>query len=239
MKVMDYTKNIMYFGSVDWAFLMGILFFFILPPLLALGALFILCESNDVRTIIAVAGTIIITSFILLIVHQYTSRPTDADIDAAVTSQLENMKARALKRLGVDEDEINEIAPISFHGYVFPGALIKQGKDGKYRSSKYQAVIFFFSSNELHCFTYDFSIIKSNRKESTDVYFYNDIVSVSTQTEKIECSVGEGKSNLFDCEYFRLTTTAGTSISCAVSNTNDVQRSINGMRSLIRSKKMA
>ena len=39
--------------------------------------------------------------------------------------------------------------------------------------------------------------------------------------------------------YFKLTTTGGTSISCAVRNIDDAQRSINGMRTLIKSKKMA
>ncbi len=187
----------------------------------------------------AIVGIIIIAVGALLIFLQVKGRPTDADIDAAVTSQLANMKARALKKLGVDEDEVNEIAPISFDGYVYNKALIKQGKDGKYRSSKYQAVMFFFSSNEVHCFTYDFSIVESSQKESTDVYFYKDIVSVSTQTEGTEYSVGKGKSSQFDYEYFKLTTTGGTSISCAVRNIDDAQRSINGMRSLIKSKKMA
>lgn len=97
----------------------------------------------------------------------------------------------------------------------------------------------FFSSNEVHCYTYDFSITESSQKESTDVYFYKDIVSVSTQTDGSEYSVGKGKSSQFDYEYFKLTTTGGTSISCAVRNIDDAQRSINGMRALIKSKKMA
>lgn len=186
-----------------------------------------------------VVGIIAIAIGALLIYLQVAGRPTDADIDAAVTSQLKDMKARALRKLGVDEDEVSEIAPITFDGYVYNKAQIKMGKDGKYRSNKYQAVMFFFSSNEVHCFTYDFSITESSQKESTDVYFYKDIVSVSTQTEGSEYSVGKGKSSQFDYEYFKLTTTGGTSISCSVRNIDDAQRSINGMRSLIKNKKMA
>lgn len=186
-----------------------------------------------------IVGIIAIAIGALLIYLQVVGRPTDEEIDVAVASQLKDMKARALRKLGVDEDEVSEIAPITFDGYVYNKALIKQGKDGKYRSSKYQAVMFFFSSNEVHCFTYDFSIVESSQKESTDVYFYKDIVSVSTQTEGTEYSVGKGKSSQFDYEYFKLTTTGGTSISCAVRNIDDAQRSINGMRSLIKNKKMA
>lgn len=219
---MDYQKNQEYFQPANIK--AGVIVCLIGLVLLAAGP---------------IVGIIAIAIGALLIYLQVVGRPTDEEIDVAVASQLKDMKARALRKLGVDEDEVSEIAPITFDGYVYNKALIKQGKDGKYRSSKYQAVMFFFSSNEVHCFTYDFSIVESSQKESTDVYFYKDIVSVSTQTEGTEYSVGKGKSSQFDYEYFKLTTTGGTSISCAVRNIDDAQRSINGMRSLIKNKKMA
>lgn len=219
---MDYTKNKKYFQPMNLK--AGII-------ICIIGVIFL--------AIITVIGLLAIVLGVVLIVLQVTGRPTDEEIDAAVISQLKDMKTRALRKLGVDEDEVSEIAPITIEGYVYNNALIKQGKDGKYRSNKYQAVMFFFSSNEVHCFKYDFSITESVQKESTDVYFYKDIVSVSTQTEGTEYSVGKGKSSRFDYEYFKLTTTGGTSISCAVRNIDDAQRSINGMRSLIKNKKMA
>lgn len=222
---MDYKKNLKYFQPMNLKI-----------AIIACIVGLILMAAGDGALVV---GLIAIAVGVLLIVAQVKGRPTDADIDAAVAFQLNDMKTRALRKLGVDEDEVNEIAPITFDGYVYNKALVKQGKDGKYRSSKYQAVMFFFSSNEVHCFTYDFSITESGQKESTDVYFYKDIVSVSTQTEGTEYSVGKGKSSQFDYEYFKLTTTGGTSISCSVRNIDDAQRSINGMRSLIKSKKMA
>lgn len=223
---MDYKKNLKYFQPMNLkiAIIVCIVGLILMAVPVPFGGLI---------------GLIAIAVGVLLIVAQVKGRPTDADIDAAVASQLNDIKTRALRKLGLDEDEVNEIAPITFDGYVYDKALVKQGKDGKYRSSKYQAVMFFFSSNEVHCFTYDFSITESGQKESTDVYFYKDIVSVSTQTEGTEYSVGKGKSSQFDYEYFKLTTTGGTSISCSLRNIDDAQRSINGMRSLIKSKKMA
>ena len=219
---MDYKKNLKYFQPMNLEFAI----------IVCIIGVFLLAVSP-------VVGLLAIALGVVIIVLQVKGRPTDEEIDSTVTSQLKDMKARALRKLGVDEDEVNEIAPITFDGYVYNNALIKMGKDGKYRSNKYQAVMFFFSSNEVHCFTYDFSITESSQKESTDVYFYKDIVSVSTQTEGTEYSVGKSKSSQFDYEYFRLTTTGGTSISCSVRNIDDAQRSINGMRSLIKSKKMA
>lgn len=220
---MDYKKNANYFKPLNLK----------VPIILVIIGLIALSAN-------ALVGLLIVAAGIAWIVLQVKGRPTDEEIDAAVTSQLKGMRKRALKKLGVDEDEVSEIAPITFDGYVYDKkAIIKQGKDGKYRSSKYQAVMFLFSSNEVHCFTYDFSIVENSQKESTDVYFYKDIVSVSTQTDGTEYSVGKGKSSQFDYEYFKLTTTGGTSISCSVRNIDDAQRSINGMRSLIKSKKMA
>lgn len=219
---MDYEKNKKYFEPTN-----------LKPGIIVCVIGVILSLANPFIGIIAIA-------FGALLIHtQLKGKPTDDEIDAAVTSQLRNIKDRALRKLGLDEDEVSEIAPITFDGYVYKNAYIQQGKDGKYRSNKYQAVMFFFSSNEVHCFKYDFSITESNQRESTDVYFYKDIVSVSTQTDGTEYSVGKGNSSKFDYEYFKLTTTGGTSISCSVRNIDDAQRSINGMRSLIKNKKLA
>ncbi|MCM1062444.1 MAG: hypothetical protein NC452_19490 [Eubacterium sp.] len=219
-KIMDYAKNSKYFTPVNYK----------TAIILIVIGVFLLA---------AIIGIVLIIIGVVMIVLQNKGRPTDAEIDAAVNSQLGNMQERALRKLGIDGDEVREIAPISFDGYVYRNAYITRGKDGIYRSSKYQAVMLFFSADEIHCYTYDFSLINNNQQESTDVYFYKDIVSVSTQTDGGEYSVGKGKSSKFDYEYFKLTTTGGTSISCTVSNADDAQRSINGMRSLIKTKKMA
>lgn len=223
---MDYAKNQKYFKEASLKF----------PIILGIIGLILLFAGKET----IVVGLILIAAAGGLAYLQIGGRPSDADMDKAVMSQLNNLQTRALKKLGVDEDEVKEISPIMFDGYRYDnGAKIKQGKDGKYRSNKYQAVIFFFSSNEVHCYTYDFSLTEDSQRESTDVYFYKDLVSVSTQTEGTSYSVGKGKSSQFDYEYFKLTTTGGTSISCNVRNVDDAQRSINGMRSLIKSKKMA
>ena len=222
---MNYSKNKKYFQPVNTK----------LPGGIVVVGLLILVAAEGAGKLL---GLLVAAAGIAMIVLQIKSKPTDEDIDAAVASQVANMKKRALKKLGVDEDEVSEIAPITFDGYVYNKALIKQGMDGRFRSNKYQAVMFFFSSNEVHCYTYDFSITENSQRESTDVYFYKDLVSVSTQTDGTSYSVGKGKSSEFDYEYFKLTTTGGTSISCNVRNANDAQRSINGMRSLIKAKKM-
>ncbi len=173
-------------------------------------------------------------------------QPTDEEVDNAAMSQLASLKERALNKLGIDEEEVKEIPPMIFHGYEYsvlkPGinlalgaTLFKFGKDNRLRTNQYRVVMFFFSSNELYCYTYNFSLTEDSKKESTDTYFYKDIVSVSTETETATFL----QIQKYDYENFKLTTTGGTSISCSIreDEVEDAQRSIKGMRSLIKEKK--
>ena len=41
----------------------------------------------------------------------------DSSYDSAVKEKLANIKSRALNRLGLDIDEVNEVPPAIFHGY--------------------------------------------------------------------------------------------------------------------------
>ena len=212
---MDYAKNKKYFA----------------PSNVKTGVI-VLIVGIILLAVQPILGIIVAAVGGLLIYLAVGGRPSDSDIDAAVNSQLSNLQQRALNKLGLDIEEVKEIAPISFHGYDYKGALVKQGKDNLYRSSKYEAVMFFFAADDVHCYTYNFSITEDWHRDKTDVYFYKDLVSVSTQTDNM--TVGTLK---FDYEYFKLTTAGGTSISCNVRNANDSQRSINAMRQLILAKK--
>lgn len=110
---MDYAKNKKYFQPVNLK--LGII-------VCIIGL--ILFAATPIAGIVGLA----IGAFLIYL--QVGGRPSDSDIDAAVTSQLSNMKARALKKLGLDEDEVSEIAPISFDGYVYnKSATIKKGKE--------------------------------------------------------------------------------------------------------------
>lgn len=216
---MDYAKNLKYFAEAN-----------VKPGVIACLVGLVLLAVN------ALVGIVVIAVGAILIYLSVGGRPSDQDIDSAVNAQLGNLQQKALKKLGLDPEEVQEIAPISFHGYDYKGSgvKIKKGKDSKYRCSKYEAVVFLFAANDVHCYTYNFSITEDWHRESTDVYFYKDLVSVSTQTDSAKYA-----GNEFDFDCFRLTTSGGTSVSCNVWNEDDAQRSINAMRQLIFAKKRA
>lgn len=167
------------------------------------------------------------------IASEKASIPSDAQYDNEVTKKLNNLKPKALAALGLDEDEVKEIEPITFDGYVYKNASnAKKGTDGLWRTNKYEYVILFFSEHEVHCYTYNFDTTVDRKTEATDVYFYKDIVSVSTasDTEKL---LGE----TIDYEFFKLTTAGGTALSVSLRDVSNAQRSINAMRTLLKAKK--
>jgi hypothetical protein len=221
---MDYYKNLKYFKPNKFG----------LPiTMIVIGAIMLFLIVNV--PVVGVLGLLILAGGIIIIVVKSKNVGSDTEYDASVASQLNGLKARALNKLGIDEAEVNEIEPISIDGYRYKGATkAKKGKDLLWRTNKYEAVMLFFSQHEVHCYTYNFTTTEDQHTEATDVYFYKDIVSVSTASESI-------KLFNFDIDYesFKLTTAGGTSISVSLRDVDNTQRSINAMRSLLRSKKMA
>lgn len=167
------------------------------------------------------------------IASEKASIPSDAQYDNEVTKKLNDLKPKALAALGLDEDEVKEIEPITFDGYVYKNASnAKKGADNLWRTNKYEYVILFFSENEVHCYTYNFDTTADRKTEATDVYFYKDIVSVSTASDSEKLL-----DETVDYEYFKLTTAGGTALSVSLRDVGNAQRSINAMRTLLKVKK--
>ena len=161
------------------------------------------------------------------------SIPSDTQYDNEVSKKLNGLKTMALSELGLDEEEVKEIEPITFDGYVYKNAKnAKKGDDNLWRTNKYEYVILFFSKHEVHCFTYNFDTTLDKESKETDVYFYKDIVSVSTAVESTTLL-----DQNVDYDYFKLTTAGGTALSVSLRDVSNAQRSINAMRTLLKAKK--
>lgn len=220
---MNYQRNQQYFQVVSYKNA---------AIAIAVGALiFLVGVSQSIG--VALLGLLILAAGVGLIYMKKKSIVTDMEYDASVASMLNDMKTRALSKLGLDEDEVNEIEPLSFDGYVYQGfSQAKRGMDNLWRTNKYRYVILFFSASEVHCYSYNFDTIAPKQNEDTDVYFYRDIVSVSTASETV---VVNGQN--VDTEYFKLTTAGGTALTVTLRDPGNAQRSINAMRALLRAKK--
>jgi len=180
-----------------------------------------------------------------LIYLQVADRPSDADIDDQFRAIRAELRQRALAKLGLDADEVKLIAPIIvggwFLGSLGSGYRVKKGKDGTFRSTAVEGVVIFFAEQELHAYKYQVSLVaKDESSEQTDVYFYRDVVSVSTNSASGSVTVvGEAKPLIWKREVFSLTTSGGTAVQCAMSASDDAAgREIQGARHLIREKKL-
>ena len=202
---------------------------------------------------------------------------TDAEIDQVCAEYISrNLKSMALKKLGLDEDQVQEIAPIIIDGYFdrdIPGSdekysvRYKKSKDNRWRTSNYNAIMFFFSADQVYCYELRFSLLENKKQEKTDEYFYRDIVSVSTESGAVTPAAGseiEGlggwtallpgplqflfilralwghakrRAETINFEYFKLTTSGATTISATIFDMESAERSVNGMKSLVRGKK--
>ena len=236
---MDYSKNLLYFTgkkSTDLMILGGIL----CGILAFLGVAVFANAKGSNSPIPIVVGCVLLALGGWAVLAGMQKWPvSDSDYDKAVKDYLSNLKSIALDKLGVDESEVSEVAPIILGGYEFEGVdRVKKGEDGKWRSNIYKVVALFFSPHELHGYTMRFNTLRDEKTEGTDVYFYQDIVSASTSSLTIKTTV-DGKEITVNPEAFNLTTKGGTSFTVNLLDSAYGQQSVKAMRALLREKKQA
>jgi hypothetical protein len=232
MAEIDYERNAKYFEPVSYKG--GI-------TLCVIGLLLILPGKPGA----ALVGLLLGGLGAFLLYRQGAGRPTDADIDRQVRTILEELPQRALKKLALDADEVKLIDPIIVGGHPLGSRgsriRVKIGKDGKVRSSIVEGIAIFFAEQELHAYKYQVSLVKKNESsDRTDVYFYRDVVSVSTRSDSTSVPVvGEANPQTLNTEVFTLTTSGGTAVECSMNASDNVAgHNIQGARQLVRNKKM-
>ena len=171
---------------------------------------------------------------------------TDEEYDSMVLKVLNSndYKQKALGKIGLDEDQVQEIEPVHFEGYQFDKqSLTKLGKDGKYRSSKYQVSWLFFSATQVYLYQNTFNMDEDGKKESTEEYFYRDITNFSTSSDTVETPFYDAtKDETFlknvDSNRFAITV-PGDKFYCSLEQNDYTERAIQGMKAMLREKKNA
>lgn len=223
---MDYEKNKKYFKPINWK----------IPGIVIAVGLLLLGASPVVGLIVVAVGGV-------LIYLQIGGRPSDSQIDQICKNEIADVKQKALSKLGIDEDEVKLIEPILINGPYYRNivsqVLTRQGSDGRRRSSNFEAIVLFFSESQIHSYSYRFSLVANEKNETTDEYFYKDVVSVATSSNSLAVKDFAGKDATVNFEEFKLTTSGGTSITCSMWDAGMVEKSIQGMRQLLKQRKMA
>ena len=148
-----------------------------------------------------------------------------------------DFKSKALGKIGLDEDEVKEIPPVMFEGFVFKNAYAKKRADGKWVSSAYQVSWIFFSSTQIYIFRHTFNMDEDKKNESTDEFFYKDVTSFSTSSETEEAR-GLG-SEKFEVETNKFCMVVpGDKLYVSMDGVNDSDSIIQAMKQKLREKKM-
>lgn len=168
-------------------------------------------------------GLIFIAIGVIGIVLYSKGRPTDQQMDAWFEEEIKVLNERALKKIGVDAADCVAPAEAIYGPRVqnTGGAvvLMRNGGDNMIRYTPVDFTVLNFGQDQLLCYQCSYDRTTGNPlAESTDEYFYRDVVSVSTKSEtmQIQFSTGlKGKQEsvqLKTAESFVLTTSGGTAI---------------------------
>jgi|1185.fasta_scaffold106610_1 hypothetical protein len=168
-----------------------------------------------------------------------TGRPGDQQVDDWLVEDLRSIgsiEGRALAKSGLDRESLVRDSVIVF-GPRFRntgGAKFgfRKGKDMKARFTPIDVSVLNFTEHQLVAYQCSLDFMTGDpRSECVDEYFYNDIVSVSTQTEPQRYSVGEldkellsrasnlkkaakksGMLQVDDAQIFALSSSGGTAV---------------------------
>ena len=163
---------------------------------------------------------------------------SDAEYDAFVQKSVPGLKQRGMDKIGLDEDQLKEIEPVHFEGFVFDkDSYHKKGEDGIWRSSKYEVTWLFFSDSQVYLYKKIMSFDELKDKEITEEYFYKDITNFSTRSESEEITI-DGVTVQVDSTQFRLIV-PGDSFSCKMDQNEYTERAVQGMKAKLREKKLA
>ena len=177
----------------------------------------------------------------------FQKKPSDQDYDALIRSMIDEKNLTnpqvALDKLGVDESEVTEVKPMFLEDYVFgdKDSYAKIGKDGQWRSSKYQVSWIFCSATHVYLYQYTFNTDEDGKKITTEEYFYKDITNFSASSDTVETPYWDKKKKEFvlknvDSTRFRITV-PGDSIYCVMDQTEENETAVKGLKAKLREKK--
>lgn len=157
-------------------------------------------------------------------------------------------KSMALRKLGIDEEEVQEIAPVTFEGYVFNDKadnLVARASTNTWVSSEYMITWLFFGEREVFIYQYSFSMTSDSKKENTMQYFYQDVTNFTASSETYQKLVAESSGCMGGAQYMQASANAdefkivvpGDTLRCSMTPTDSTDAAIRGMRNKLREMK--
>jgi len=179
-----------------------------------------------------------------IIKREEAKRVSDSEYDQIESVMLKDIVQKGMDYLNLDEDEVSEAEPLVLHRYSYDSGIARRGDDDKWRSTDNVSTVFFFSADTLYTYEHAFSMMNTVTSDSTTTLFYTDIVSVQVSAVDVnknkeddddELDNSEGK--IAGIKLLTIATTGGQMFKYRFISSNQINRSINAMQSLFRSKK--
>jgi len=153
-----------------------------------------------------------------------------------------NFRQKAIDKVGLDEDEIKEIPPAEFKGFVYNNAFAKKTANGDWVSSSYQVSWIFFSSTQIYLYFYTFNMDDDNKFEVTQEFFYKDITSFTTTSETETAKEYKNKDVSKDLQVTTnkfAVVVPGDKLYMSMGDAGDSENTIQAMKQKLREKKNA
>ena len=157
-----------------------------------------------------------------------------------------NTYRMALNKLGIDEEEVQEIAPVSFQGYVINNKFdnyTRRISSNQWVSSDYQVTWLFFGERELFIYQYSFSMLSDSKRESTMQYFYQDVTNFAQSSEVYQKWQAEEQGGCSSKVVYQTVSAEsnefkiivpGDTLRCPLTPSDKTDAAIRGMRNKLR-----
>lgn len=172
------------------------------------------------------------------------------DYDKLLAEKTKQLRGRALKKLGLEEEEIAAATPIELAGYNVGTRVLHDSKlnstdneeDSKtheWRGPEAFLSGFYFSEDRMSVYQWRVSLVSDTYREMTEEVYYDDIVSVKMDTEEIpiqDAKTGKDTGRRARFDTFAITTKGAESI-VGFGPSSQLQAAVSAMRVLLREKK--
>jgi hypothetical protein len=181
--------------------------------------------------------------------------PSDSDMDSWLDDDLRNVTALSLGKVGLRRDSIIQDPAVVTGPTVWKiegvTRLSKQGKDGVLRFTPVSVTIINFTKDQLVGYTCVLDRLTGKlHAESTEEFFYRDIVAVAMKRESKKVSLDGKDVQLNAADTFTVTTSGGNSLAVFLADpdltkqmgggripTDRIERAIEVVRNVVRERK--
>jgi hypothetical protein len=192
-----------------------------------------------------------------VIFTKHRKKATEAELDACLEQDIRNLTTLSLSKVGLSQSQMIRDPVVVTGPTVWKVAgttkASKRGKDGTLRFTPLVVTVFNFTKDQLVGYSCVLDLLTGKpHSESTDEFFYKDIVAVSTKKEAKTMKVDGADLKMDTAETFAVTTSGGNAISVFLTDpalvakmgggeipTHRAEAALEAIRAVVREKKQA